>query len=129
MKNFTIALAFLTALSLPVSAQDFQKGLAAYDAGDYATALQEFRPLAGLGHADAQFILASMYLNGQGVPNDPQEVIYWYCKAEAQRDAITQAIMMRGSVIMTHCPISILPIGMPPINTADTPEARAEPTD
>ena len=29
-----------------VLAQDFQKGLAAYGAGDYTTALEEWRPLA-----------------------------------------------------------------------------------
>ena len=46
MKNLTIALAFLLTFSLPVSAQDFQKGLAAYNAGDYATALKEWKPLA-----------------------------------------------------------------------------------
>tara|TARA_R110002153_G_scaffold165923_1_gene318447 strand:+ start:1015 stop:1275 length:261 start_codon:yes stop_codon:yes gene_type:complete len=46
MKNLTIALAFLMTFSLPVSAQDFQKGLAAEQAGDYATAIKEWKPLA-----------------------------------------------------------------------------------
>ena len=44
-------------LSAPVAAQDFQKGLAAYQAGDYATALQEWTPLAEAGNADAQYNL------------------------------------------------------------------------
>jgi len=42
-----MVLAFLMTLSSPVVAQDFQKGLAAAQAGDYATALQEWTPLAG----------------------------------------------------------------------------------
>ena len=47
----------ISALALPVNymdygtapAQDFQKGHAAFSAGDYATALQEWRPLAEQG--------------------------------------------------------------------------------
>ena len=34
---------------------DFQKGLTAYDSGDFATALREWKPLAEQGGADAQF--------------------------------------------------------------------------
>ena len=37
----------------PVTAQDYQKGYDAYQAGDYATALQEWRPLAEQGNIDA----------------------------------------------------------------------------
>ena len=39
MKRIAVLLAFLMMFSSSVVAQDFQKGLAAYDAGDYATAL------------------------------------------------------------------------------------------
>tara|TARA_B110000908_G_C9988822_1_gene328830 strand:+ start:202 stop:345 length:144 start_codon:yes stop_codon:yes gene_type:complete len=46
MKNLTIAIAFLMTFSLPVSAQDYAKGLTAYSAGDYDTALKEWTPLA-----------------------------------------------------------------------------------
>ena len=48
----------------------FDEGLAAYERGDYATALKEWRPLARQGHADAQYNLGVMYANGQGVPQD-----------------------------------------------------------
>ena len=37
----------------PVAAQDFAKGYDAYQAGDYATALKEWRPLAEQGNIDA----------------------------------------------------------------------------
>ena len=53
-----------------VLSQDFQKGLAAYEAGDYATALEEWRPLAEQGSVDAQHILGAMYDKGTGVLQD-----------------------------------------------------------
>jgi hypothetical protein len=40
VKHLTVILAFLMTLSAPVMAQDFQKGFAAAQAGDFATALQ-----------------------------------------------------------------------------------------
>ena len=42
---------------MPAIAQDFDKGLAAAQRGDYAAALQEWRPLAERGNVDAQFNL------------------------------------------------------------------------
>ena len=53
-------------LSSPVAAQDFQKGSAAYQAGDFATALQEWTPLADAGDATAQYNRGIMYRQGQG---------------------------------------------------------------
>ena len=48
---------------------------ASYEAGDYGTALREFRPLAEQGNADAQFNLGLMYKNGEGVPEDDKEAM------------------------------------------------------
>ena len=61
LKHLLISLAFLMTLSSPVAAQDFQKGLTAHQAGDFATALQEWTPLAEAGDAYAQAILGVMY--------------------------------------------------------------------
>ena len=71
-------------------AQDFQKGLAAAQAGDYAAALQEFRPLAETGLASAQTLLGYMYENGQGVPQDFEEAAKWYQLAAEQGNAYAQ---------------------------------------
>ena len=60
-KHLTVILAFLMTFSSSVVAQDFQKGLAAAQAGDYATALQEWTPLAEAGDAAAQYNLGIMY--------------------------------------------------------------------
>ncbi|MDA9060739.1 sel1 repeat family protein, partial [Planktomarina temperata] len=71
-------------LSSPLVAQDFQKGFAAYNAGDYATALQEWKPLAEAGNVVAQYNLGVMYDNGYGVPQDYAEAVKWYRLAAEQ---------------------------------------------
>ena len=83
-KHLTVILAFLIMLSSPVAAQDFQKGVAAYNAGDYATALQEWTPLAEQGYDSAQYNLGFMYRNGKGVPQDYAEAVKWYRLAAEQ---------------------------------------------
>ena len=83
-KHLTVILAFLMALSSPVIAQDFQKGFAAYNAGDFATALQEWTPLAEAGDEVAQYSLALMYNNGEGVLQDYKEAVKWYRLAAEQ---------------------------------------------
>jgi TPR repeat protein len=52
----------------PAFSADFQKGVAAYDSGDFATALREWTPLAKQGDAGIQSLVGSMYNEGQGVP-------------------------------------------------------------
>ena len=84
MKHFTIILAFLMTLSSPVAAQDFQKGVTAYQARDYATALQEWTPLAEAGDSAAQNNLGLMYRKGDGVPQDYKEAVKWYRLAAEQ---------------------------------------------
>lgn len=93
MKHITILLAFLITLSSPVAAQDFQKGYAAAQAGDFATALKEWKPLAEAGDADAQYNLALMYNNGDGVPQDYKQAIKWYRLAAEQGKAKAQYIL------------------------------------
>ena len=89
-KHLTVILAFLMTLSSSVMAQDFQKGLAAYNAGDYATTLQEWTPLAEAGDEAAQYNLGIMNFNGQGVPQDYKEAVKWYRLAAEQGDADAQ---------------------------------------
>ena len=75
LKHLLISLAFLMTLSAPVAAQDFQKGFAAYEAGDFATALQEWTPLAEQGNVSAQYNLGTLYDSGDGVPQDYKEAV------------------------------------------------------
>ena len=69
---------------------DFDKGLDAYDRGDYATALREFKPLAEQGNAAAQFNLGVMYDKGIGVPQNHKTAVKWYTLAAKQGNAHAQ---------------------------------------
>lgn len=67
------------------SYQDFQNGLKNYQAGDFRTALREWRPLAEqVDEADpyykgaAQYYLGLMYAEGIGVPQDDKMSVKWY---------------------------------------------------
>jgi hypothetical protein len=59
-------------------------GSSAYDRGDYAAAVREWRPLAEQGDTEAQYRLGSMYQRGQGVPQDHAEAAKWWRKAAEQ---------------------------------------------
>ena len=87
---YFLVLAFLMMLSSPVAAQDFQKGLAAAQAGDFATALLEWTALAEAGDTNAQYNLGIMYDNGYGVPQDYKEAVKWYRLAAEQGQARSQ---------------------------------------
>ncbi|WP_438957408.1 tetratricopeptide repeat protein [Cognatiyoonia sp.] len=91
MTRITFALAAVLSLAFtPLAAQDSQKGWDAYRAGDYATALQEWTPLAEAGNAYAQFSLGVMYRNGRGVLQDDAEAGRWYRLAADQGYAPAQ---------------------------------------
>ena len=90
MKKLTIALLLFTLSALTSWAGDFQKGVSAYKSGDYATALKEFAALAEQGGVNAQFNLAFMYEDGQGVPQDYKQAVKWYAKAAEQGMAEAQ---------------------------------------
>ena len=88
--QFNFPLLLLLSLSLPSLAGDFEKGLTAYQAGDYATALQRWTPLAEVGDASAQLKLGAMYDEGKGVPQDYNIATKWYKLAAEQANADAQ---------------------------------------
>jgi uncharacterized protein len=75
-----------------VAAGPLEDAWAAYEKGDYPTALRLLRPLANFGAhaADAQFVLGLMYDNGQGVPQDYAAAGEWYRKSAEQGNAFAQ---------------------------------------
>lgn len=75
--KIVVPIAFLFAPTLVLSA-DLQKGLDAYDVGDYETALAECMPLAEAGDAGGQFCVGRMYANGFGVALDDALALKWY---------------------------------------------------
>ena len=91
MKKLLILLFFITGFSsLQAWGADFAKGSAAYESGDYATALKEWTPLAEQGDADAQFNLGVMYNNGKGVIQDYKTAVKWYTLSAEQGDVMAQ---------------------------------------
>lgn len=64
---------------------------AAYNMGDYATALKDLRPLADQGIARAQFLLGNMYKNAWGVPQNNVEAVKWYRLAANQGILLAQS--------------------------------------
>ena len=89
MKRLVLTFAILIGLAAPAWA-GLVEGVAAYNRGDYATALREFRPLAEQGDAGAQTSLGNIYFRGEGVPPDHNQAVRWYAKAAAQGDADAQ---------------------------------------
>jgi TPR repeat protein len=78
-------------LTARVIAGPLEDAWTAYDRGDYATALQIWRPRAEEGVAVAQNNLGLMYYNGQGVPQDYGEAAKWYRLAAEQGNATAQS--------------------------------------
>ncbi len=60
---------------------DYKAGKAAYDAGDYQTAYNEWLPLAEAGDAEAQHKIGYMYKLGYHVKIDLIESQKWYLKS------------------------------------------------
>ncbi|MFZ5724817.1 MAG: SPOR domain-containing protein [Pseudomonadota bacterium] len=79
----TLPLLALSTLSVPARA-DVKAGVDAWQAGDYRTAVAEWRPLAIAGDADAQFNLGQAYKLGRGVPADLAQAEAWYRRAAKQ---------------------------------------------
>jgi TPR repeat protein len=73
-----------------VMAADFKKGYRVFQTGDYATAIEEWRPLAEAGNIDAQYILGLMNLNGEGIPQDYAKAIKWLHRAAKAGNADAQ---------------------------------------
>ena len=77
MKRLVLTISILIGLAAPAWA-GFAEGLAAYNRGDYETALREWRPLAEQGDARAQLFLGLMYDKGRGVPQDYVQAHMWF---------------------------------------------------
>lgn len=78
IRHITGILGLSFILTMPVAlAADIEAGVAAYNAGNYDRAVQEFRPLAEAGVAEAQFGLGILYTEGTGVPRDQKQAIKW----------------------------------------------------
>jgi TPR repeat protein len=66
-------------------------GIAAYQRGDFASALRHFQPLAAQGNAPAQSNLGLMYEEGRGVAQNYREAVRLFRLAAIQGDSSAQS--------------------------------------
>ncbi len=71
-------------LAAGMASADVKTGVDAWQRGDFAAAVAEWRPLADEGDADAQYNLGQAYKMGRGVPADMRIAQTWYEKAAQQ---------------------------------------------
>ena len=90
LRGLMIAMLTLAVSNGVAFAGPLEDASAAYQRGDYATALQLIQPLAAQGNAAAQTFLGLMHQSGLGVPKDYDEAVTWYRKAADQGDALGQ---------------------------------------
>lgn len=82
----------LLLLSATAVLADYADGRKAYDSGDYAGAMQEWKPLAERGDASAQYGLGLLFETGKGLPQaDPGTAVEWYEKSAAQGMSTAQS--------------------------------------
>ncbi len=98
MRRILLAFALigLTVWSGPLLGQDFKKGTEAYFRGDFATALQELKPLAERGDANSQTLLGALYTFGWGVRQDYAVAAYWHRLAAEQGLAAAQYVLAKA---------------------------------
>ncbi len=81
MRLFALLLA-----SSVLLANNYNKGVDAYKAGDYKTAVELWTPYAAEGNVNAQYAIATIYYEGKGIDQDYAKALYWYKQAARQND-------------------------------------------
>ena len=92
-KHFVLKTAAAIAALLPAPAlADTRAGVVAWNAGDYPSAVREWRASAAEEDSDAHFNLGQAYRYGRGVPQDLVRAEYHYAKAAAKGHAQAEDI-------------------------------------
>jgi TPR repeat protein len=79
--RFSLVLLGLLSAAGPAAAQDFRRGLSAFNRGEYEETLRQWLPLARRADADAQAGLGYLYFKGLGVQQDYAEAAIWFGRA------------------------------------------------
>ena len=90
MRRILAGIVLAVMLTGGAAAGPYEEGVAAYERGDYATALRLWRPLAEQGDALAQYNLGVAHVEGHGVPQDHAEAAKWFRFAAEQGFAKAQ---------------------------------------
>jgi TPR repeat protein len=78
------SLLFCSVFPILSYADQLEDAKAAIQNEDFKKACELLRPLAEENNAEAQFLLGSLYINGQGVKKDDTEGLSWVMKAARQ---------------------------------------------
>ena len=81
------------AFVVPALAGPNDDAAAAYQRGDYATALRLWRSQAEQGDGTAQMALGFMYHDGEGVPKDLKRAYMWFYLAASNLPADRQSFL------------------------------------
>jgi uncharacterized protein len=85
--------AFAGTASAATDDDDFRRGLTAFNAGDYETALQAWRPLAEKDEPRSLAGIGFMYHRGMGVGADDREAAAWLLRAAERGQAEGQLML------------------------------------
>jgi TonB family protein len=69
---------------------DLTQNKSTYSQGNYIEASKNLKPLAEAGDPEAQTLLGTMYLNGQGIEESSTEAYVWYSRAAHQGNTEAQ---------------------------------------
>src|SRR5258708_22386977 len=89
--------------------EEFRTGLSAFNRGDFASALQAWRPLAESNHARSQAGIGFMYHRGLGVKVDDQQAAGWLRHAAEQGPAEGQFMLRSLYFLRKAVPQSYTP--------------------
>ena len=78
---------------LETAADDFNKGVKAFQNSDYVTALRLWKPIADNGEPVAQHNLGILYEYGFGVSQDYGAAVQWYTRSAEQGYANAQTAL------------------------------------
>jgi len=102
MRHASMLTAAILFVAGSATAGPLEDGTAAQKKGDYAIALEAFRPLAEQGNADAQLMVGVMFVKGQGVSADLNVAQNWFKRAaenpEASKETRTDATYNRDAI-------------------------------
>ena len=111
LRSRAIALALAMTLAGTALADPLDAATAAFNRGDYAGAARLLQPLAEAGNHAAQYNLALMYRDGQGIPRDSAAAQKWFTKSAEQGDADAQndlaAMYQEGNGVPQNLPEAV----------------------
>ncbi len=90
------------AIADTIEDQRLEGALNLYLAGSYQDAIQELTPLAEAGRSEAQYVLGTMYHEGQAGPQDTVRAYSWLLRASRLQNTKAQEAMADLALIMSR---------------------------